>query len=314
MEELNQLDAEFKQLSKKVKRKRNLTTLGISLLTILIVLGISYQVSQVFVRKAYQKTDEYVAVLETIQAPNIQSNSRYITNNGLLSGTVTSHRYKEIAGYRVPWSAFNQPFGLFGWQNQADSSQDMLSDGYDRLTHQKVPVFYNDKAGKNAENNPKPNELEKMASMKNYVGEVALTFDRSYSYEEIRQLIPHNLEINWYWVGALGKENQASSGMPVIGYQAEKSEIKQESYEFFKKQLTLAKDQYEHQVNGISIYDKTWKQYKNIDQIAEAPFKGVIVTGRTEDFKQLVDQSFIQASSVGTTIECVPYINVKVNQ
>lgn len=60
--------------------------------------------------------------------------------------------------------------------------------------------------------------------MKNYVAEVAISFNQPYTLKEIQTKIPDNLNIVWlYMVSPIKDESKGPAGMQVYGFDPEKS-------------------------------------------------------------------------------------------
>ncbi|MDX5018654.1 anti sigma factor C-terminal domain-containing protein, partial [Streptococcus suis] len=45
------------------------------------------------------------------------------------------------------------------------------------------------------------NDLKYVNKLNNDLIEIAITFDKSYSYNEIKTMIPNNIKQNWLWIG-----------------------------------------------------------------------------------------------------------------
>ena len=84
----------------------------------------------------------------------------------------------------------------------------MKSGTYTRELRQKYPVFYNINAKGTKDSNSIPKKLASVKEMPSQLVEVAVTFDKPYTYKEIQQMIPNNLKINWYWIGSQSKDGE----------------------------------------------------------------------------------------------------------
>uniref|UniRef100_UPI002905F6F9 anti sigma factor C-terminal domain-containing protein n=1 Tax=Listeria monocytogenes TaxID=1639 RepID=UPI002905F6F9 len=75
---------------------------------------------------------------------------------------------------------------------------------FTQTTNQKIASFFSTNANYKSKdyNGILPtHDADKISQLSNHVAEVAVTFDKAYSYNEIQKMIPENLLINWYWIG-----------------------------------------------------------------------------------------------------------------
>jgi len=302
---MNDFDQDLKQLARHTRRRRWLMTVLIALVTgLLLVVGLYFSVQAVLERR-YQATDATFITKETIESPNIITTSRYLTNESVFSAELVSDRYKNIDGYQVPWS---QARAAFGW---LQGNQDISSDGVDqtayglvnRATRQKLPVFTNPRA----KTYHALNELPTLKQSPNAVAEVALTFDRPYTYAQIQQLVPQNVLVNWYWLGTASRYNVAQLGR-YIGVNADEKtgQLSIETYQDFVRQVHIAAKQNSMTISGDG--GPTYRLYADgvqqtpTNQLTQAKFGGIIVSGKTTNLLKLTAQSWITDSSVGTIV------------
>ncbi|MFK4310685.1 hypothetical protein ABH957_005409 [Bacillus sp. RC242] len=131
--------------------------------------------------------------------------------------------------------------------------------------------------------------------------EVALSFNQPYTLQEIKEKIPDTLNIVWlYMTSPIGDESKGPAGMPVYGFNPDKSP--EEAYKEFVDSLKQYDD--DGHDEGIQKFLKSNKN-KPFDQVK---ILGVMLTGKTENFKALENQGFIRGASVGATAQVVPYI------
>ncbi|RHW44883.1 anti-sigma factor [Bombilactobacillus bombi] len=316
----------FENLARKVKIKRWLWTIGLIVILVpLVMIGFD-KITGHLVRQQSNQLFKKMDMRSTIMAPNIQTSDRLLADDNNQHGKIISHRYKEIDGYRIPWSSVEGRYDLFtnaiALSNVVDShSQTQKSHkikvlDYDRTTQTKIPLFYNNQyqAHLKADSLVKPQELPRVAQMSNYVAEVALTFKQPLTYQAIQQKLPQNLHANWYWIGTNKHNSLEVANNNYLGIQAYNNRISNHDYQDFRKLLaqaqtlgltetfTLNNDQPYKPAQYAAYYAKKYPDLK------KARFYGVIVTGQSENFKQLENADWISASSTGATIERVPYI------
>ena len=198
---------------------------------------------------------------------------------------------------------------------------------YTLTLRQKYPVFYNINAKGTIDTKRIPQELASVKEMPNQLVEVALTFDKAYTYKEIQQMIPSNLKINWYWIGSQSEDGDNTTD-PQTTYGANASllftydsDVRKKAKEAKKEQQTFldylkkADKNLFPRVSGYNTYNDVESYLKKFGQldIREAEnrdqltFSGVILTGKAENFAQLEEKEWIYASSIGASVPNQPY-------
>jgi hypothetical protein len=202
---------EFKRLARRVKLRRWGMTI---LIAGVVCLGLGFMTVQTLnalTRKASDRDNAFMSDVAEIMAPNIQISDQYLVNNKLFSGQVLSHRYKDIEGQRVAWSPMTAGYS---WAQGGhlptalNATDEQGARVYDRVTQQKVPVFYNvarkRQAGQLTGSHPLQ-ELGQVERTKGQVAEVALTFQHPLTYRQIQQRLPQGVHAAWYWLGCFGQ-------------------------------------------------------------------------------------------------------------
>lgn len=170
---------------------------------------------------------------------------------------------------------------------------------YDKQTKNKVATFYHPLIKEYYDG--VQNELAEVAQMESCVAEVAISFDKPYTFAEIERQIPDNLNIVWlYMMSPIVDESNGPMGLPVYGFDPTKTPDM--AYERFIQSLVTYNEHMD---------DETIDEFliENIDKpFSEVEILGVMLTGRTENFQNLVGKEFIRGASVGATTQVVPYI------
>ncbi|PEX94231.1 sigma factor regulator N-terminal domain-containing protein [Bacillus cereus] len=299
------MDTSLKDALKKAKRKQLLKIIITSMIVVIILIPIIYKVGNYFAAKSSTKLHEHLFLHNAIAEPNVQIDSQVTSNSSMFGGNIISNRSKNINGYVVPWNTLTSSYGWL--RTNIDSNE--LTPGfywsdtefyeYDKQTKNKFATFYNPDI--KDYHDGVQNELGAVSKMENYVAEVAISFDQPYTLKEVQTKIPDNLNIVWlYMVSPIGDESKGPAGMPVYGFNPDKSP--EEAYKEFVDSLK----QYDDDGHDEDI-QKFLKSNKNkpFDQVK---ILGVMLTGRTENFKALENQDFIRGASVGVTAQVVPYI------
>ena len=323
----------FEILAKKSKRKRLWKTVAISsLVSLALLLLLGKGLIELASSNGRNLQKEY-EVMSEIAYPNVDYDSLYYTQNSLFSGTLHSDRFKDLDGVKVAYPSYEGNYSLIGAFRDptAEGTYLSLSGTYTRTLRQKYPVFYNINAKGTIDTKRIPQELASVKEMPNQLVEVALTFDKAYTYKEIQQMIPNSLKINWYWIGSQSEDGENGMALrtdPQTTYGAnstllnpypsdgkkESEEAKQEQQTFLDylkkadKNLFPTVNKY-NMYNDVEAYLKKFGQLdirepENRDQLT---FYGVILTGKAENFTQLEGKEWIYASSIGASVLNQPY-------
>ncbi|QWH15806.1 hypothetical protein EXW62_00980 [Bacillus mycoides] len=299
------MDTSLKDALKRAKRKQLLKIIITSIIVVIILIPIIYKIGNYFAAKSSTKLHEHLFLHNAIAEPNVQIDSQVTSNSSMFGGNIISNRSKNINGYVVPWNTLTSSYGWL--RTNIDTNE--LTPGfywsdtefyeYDKQTKNKFATFYNPDIKEYHDG--VQNELGEVSQMNNYVAEVALSFNQPYTLQEIKEKIPDTLNIVWlYMTSSIGDESKGPAGMPVYGFNPDKSP--EEAYKEFVDSLK----QYDDDGHDEDI-QKFLKSNKNkpFDQVK---ILGVMLTGKTENFKALENQDFIRGASVGATAQVVPYI------
>ena len=307
---MNQMNnKQFEKMAFRVKLKRWLITILIVIVTVPVMLGIGYKFTQSLAGHQTQLLNNKMETIQEIAAPNIQISDQALDDTSVWGGKVVSHQYKEIDGYRIPWStAIGQYNWSFNWIPNTSLIDTTQTAAYTRLTQQKIPLFYNDNVDK--PNVKKAFELPAVSKMKGYVAEVAVTFKHPLTYQQIQARLTHNLRASWYWIGVSGKADPTFEQNNFLGIQSglPEGKLTKLDYQYFQKSLKKVSATTLDSYNNFSLSNYAHKYAKQHPTLKQAKFAGVILTGKSENFRTLRNRSWITESSVGATIKRVPYI------
>ncbi|GAB6562506.1 anti-sigma factor [Bacillus cereus] len=299
------MDTSLKDALKKAQRKQLLKIIITSIIVVIMLIPIIYKVGNYFAAKSSTKLHESLFLHNAIAEPNVQIDSQVTSNSTMFGGNIISNRSKNINGYVVPWNTLTSSYGWL--RINIDTNE--LTPGfywsdtefyeYDKQTKKKFATFYNPAIKEYFDG--VQNELGEVSQMNNYVTEVAISFNQPYTLQEIKEKIPDNLNIVWlYMTSPIRDESKGPAGMPVYGFNPDKSPG--EAYKEFVDSLNQYDD--DGHDKDIQKFLKSNKD-KPFDQVK---ILGVMLTGRTENFKALENQDFIRGASVGVTAQIVPYI------
>lgn len=316
----------FASVAKKSKKKNRLQTVSLSVLAALLVLGIGTKVlSEVTSHYGCQIRDDY-DMMHTIASPNVDYTSAHFQATSHFSGEFHSEQVKDLNGVPVAYAAYNEKYHLFGRTfNLNMGSPDYRGDqAYARATQMKIAQFYNvnlvvDKNDDKQWTFQIAQELPLVAQMDKQLVEVALTFDKNYSYADIQSMIPDNLKINWYWIGSQSSQFDTAFAMPFTLFGTSKLPDQADEYansfmDAMKQYIQSGRhvvgtrdywttDDVQDYIDRFGQIDLT----KNIEDRNRFEFAGVILTGKAENFAQLEGADWIYASSIGASTQLQPY-------
>ncbi|MFE4133695.1 sigma factor regulator N-terminal domain-containing protein [Peribacillus sp. YIM B13482] len=302
------MDTSLKDALKKAKRKQLLKIVITSIIVVLILLPILYKTGNYFAAKSSTRLHDQLFLHNAIAEPNIQIDSQVTSNSSMFGGNIVTNRSKNIDGYLVQWSTLTSSYDWL--RTHIDHNE--LTPGfywtdtefyeYDKQTKNKVATFYHPSIQKYHDG--VQNELGEISQMKNYVAEVAISFDHPYTLQEIQAKIPDNLNIVWlYMTSPNADESKGPAGVQVYGF--DPSDSSKEAYNSFIDALK----KYNANSNDETI-EKFLNSNKN-KQFDKVKILGVMLTGQTQNFKALENQDFIRGASVGATAQIVPYIKLE---
>ena len=299
------MDTSLKGALNKAKRKQLLKIIIITIIVVLILLPILYKTGNYFAAKSSTRLHEQLFLHNAIAEPNIGIDSQVTSNSSTFGGNIVTNRSKNINGYLVQWSTLTSSYDWLRIKIDHNElipgsySSDTDSYEYDKQTKNKVATFYHPSIQEYYDGIE--NELREISQMENHVAEVALSFNRPYTLQEIQAKIPDNLNIVWlYMTSPISDESNGPSGMPVYGF--DPSHSPKDAFNSFIDSL----EQYDANESNETIQE--FLETNKDKPFDEVKILGVMLTGQTQNFKALENQDFIRGASVGATAQIVPYI------
>ncbi|HFU4024924.1 TPA: anti sigma factor C-terminal domain-containing protein [Streptococcus suis] len=309
----------FEILARKKRCKFTLKIWIISFLAVFGTLTALYYGCKHLATYHRDQLQHHVYNLSNIAYPNIQFDRWATKSISPFSGTFRADRYKTIAGIEVPYEAFEGAYSIT--QHSVDLAREEVVDAFGYYStyglRQKYPQFFSIDT-EMAEQMPPHQDLPYISQMEGQLIEVAITFDKGYTFSEIQDKIPVELSINWYWIGPLSNYDMWAGPADVYGlkshqrvwFNEEKMVVFQTEYEQFLYHLQSENLQSYYKEEGI---DQDIKKFieKNRDG-SKTQFAGIILTGRAEDFAELENADWIYASSIGASVQNQPYYQLDV--
>jgi hypothetical protein len=151
------------------------------------------------------------------------------------------------------------------------------------------------------------NDFEKLNEIdNNKLGEMSLSFDKSYSLEEVKAMIPKEVTLNWYWVDTYDPkeldyrvlDEYGVYGMKAIDRDGEASDPSKKFID------TIVKHKNSEENNHI--YEKIYNTLSGGNgEIKKEDLKiiGVVVSGDVKSLKTLKGKEFIKAATLGAVAD-----------
>ncbi len=135
--------------------------------------------------------------MSQVAYPNIEYSTYCYKATSLFAGAVHADRHKDLAGVPVAFGDYEYHYDWLG--TYLNFSQDGPSYkgniAYDRQTWSKLPLFYNTEKVDTDDFATVPSqELSLVKDMSNQLVEVAITFDKKYSFGDLQTMLPQNLK------------------------------------------------------------------------------------------------------------------------
>ena len=308
---------DFEKIAAKNKRKNRLKTVIISVSVMLISALIIFLGLRSLTARHAEVIKEQYLVRSEIAYPNINYTTWGFDATSEFTGIFYSHRSKNIDGINVSFEKYQRNYSLIRpmsvSQNEGLEEGDSNSSNYTHGNLYKVPIFYNINASANTTIMTVTQDISKVKEMTGQAVEVAITFDKPYTYQEIKEMVPKNLLVNWYWIGTSSSLETANLNVSdQLGF-APSDDDYAASFKLFKSNLKKAiqlgylGSQYGTGEAKLSLEDDAKDYLKKNSNAKTATFSGVILTGRAENFAQLEDKGWIYASNIGQSVTVQPY-------
>ncbi|MER0123950.1 anti sigma factor C-terminal domain-containing protein [Streptococcus sp. ZJ93] len=249
----------FEVAAKKSKRKNRVKTILLSIVTGFLLLVVAWKGLAWITSRNANEVREYHQTMTEISYPNVSYINWSFIADSEFTGTYYADQVKDIAGITVPFEDFEEHYGLYrGYGRNQHLNLYKSSDSKGGYTHgnsYKVPLFYNTNRHYQQMGNIVTQDISLLSQMPNRVVEMAVTFDKSYTFDEIQAMIPSNLNINWYWIGSNSSYDTSELKLNAqIGFQPNLAQL--ETYEEMKKQEKPANLSKEEAQKAYEDYQK----------------------------------------------------------
>ncbi len=334
--ELDNLFSDFKKSKlKRALRKAKWHSIFRNIVISLLVFGVVLIGGSILNRAIVDKMSQPVQIatheFNQISAPNkyIGKSSRY---QGILSGKTEYTTFKIIEGKVVYTGENEYSYGLFkdnciGTESplilgQSWDAEALELQRYNELGQREMIFFY-----PFLDYPDYKNDLQLLDNIdSNKVIEMALSFDKDYSMEEVNNMLPQNVTLSWYWVDDLNEQEKEAKKARIVeqrhvdgttqtvnsppGLRSEWTAYGIKAYDPNGTPIEQPEQRFISALKYGMEYDTRFKYefervFQNVagddNEINKEDFRvwGVVVTEDTVSLKSLRDLSFIKAASLG---------------
>lgn len=281
------------QIFKDAKRKSYLrigaisSLIGIILIVLLVL--VKMQTAPYLVARRIAKVENQYA----IQGANLHL-SAWNEQRDLSSKTSSAVRYKLVEGIPVFEGTVNVPGNNWYQTVQRSSGTDWLSNQYEDLYTpygSKVMQFL----WPQARYEKSVMDFDRIRNLREgEAAELGISFDKAYSYEEIKGLLPENIDLVWCWVDVL--EGDAS------GAEVEERGLIEEEGDVFGFAVEAHHEESDVKQSMADFSESMKKDMKQEIDVGSKSLAGVVVTGSSEELLQLENQFYVRAASLGAVV------------
>lgn len=242
------------------------------------------------------------------------------TDDRIMIGEVEYPRYRFLGEKPIVDGVFKEDYSYMPLINgiYGDLGQYLFSSSGGSFKNLEEMRKYN-KAGKRVMKFYHPlisydkyiNDLEELNNIgKDKLMEISLSFDKSYSLEEAKALIPQGITLNWYWVDTLDKNSKDKLSKSIL----EEHEVY--GIKALDNQGRVMKNPEESFIDSIirgNSNKDTDYRYKSLFNVLsggkteinkeDLRIIGVVVSGDVETLKALQKLNYIKAATIGAVAD-----------
>lgn len=320
-------NAKLSSLVRKARRRTILRNSAISLVTTLIILAGGWFANlQLQYRSANHALDD-LQMLKSISGPNLyQTGSRI--HYGFLRGELEYRNYKLIEGVPVIWGEESYSFSSWGTFSRPPGDYSDLSLPDTVIQHQGIHYQrpFNSYNGQREMMFYLPtvqydhylNEIPKLDDTDGReLAELGVSFDKNYTVEQIKAMLPTDVHPVWYWVDTYSdlksfKASRMPDGSVIPPFPDSASRVygfgvHPETSDISEKEFMDAIDYGAHHNKKYKaefrrIYNYLRKD-KDRPDASDIRLFGVVVTGTVDNLKKLQGQSYVKAAVLGAIVD-----------
>lgn len=309
----------FNNTIRRVKALSLMRNIIVSLMIFVIVSFMLLMVNARLLNSMSQKEEANLRNLFNVAMPNAYMSGTQVDDR-LFVGQIDYERYRFIGNKPVFDGSFKEGYtymplinGIYG-----DAGNYLFSSSASSEKELQEMAKYN-KSGKRIMKFYRPsvkyvsyiNELANLDQIDgNKLAELSLSFDKSYTIDEVKNIIPKNITLNWYWVDTFDeRDNGWLTGRifdesEVYGIKAldrQGRPIDNPEQEFINAVMNGREIK-----NSSGLYNSIYDTLNNgKGQISKDKLRiiGVVVSGKVEDLKTLSEKQFIKAVTIGAVAD-----------
>ncbi|CAM4451186.1 hypothetical protein FHS16_004100 [Paenibacillus endophyticus] len=311
-------EATLSGLIKKARRRTIWRNTGISLAVTLLILGGGWFTNLQLQYRSSDNTLRDIEMFKKISGPNLYRSGSKI-KYGFLRGTLEYQTYKLVAGIPVIWDQETYEFSSWGSFSRPHYSDLSLLD----------PVMQEEGFHYYRPFNPYNGEREMMfylpaVKYENYLNEIpqlndmderklvelALSFDRNYTLEQIKAMLPSDVHPVWYWVDTYSDMKpyiahkmpdesivnpfpDPASRVYGFGVQHDYNDISEKDFLEAVESGLRTNGKYKQEYKRIYDYMRNNKEQPDTSDVR---LLGVVVTGTADKLKSLQGQPYVRAA------------------
>lgn len=254
-------------------------------------------------------TNYFAIAMPNAYVGSIQSDDR------IMSGEIDYVRYRFLGDKPITDGSYKKSYtymplinGIYGdnddylFYQSGDSETDLDKVSKYNKAGKELMKFYHPSMKYNSYENDLEN-IDDISSDK--VMEISLSFDKAYSIDEVKNMIPSDVTLNWYWVDTFTENDEKISsesalneyyvrGIKALSNQGEAINSPEE--DFISAINTGQKHNFSNEYN--KIYDLLSNGKGEINK-SDLKIIGVVVSGDTKSLNTLKDKSYIKAATIG---------------
>ncbi|AHV96227.1 anti-sigma factor [Paenibacillus sabinae] len=329
-QENQELAAAIKKVRRRTLIRNILISLAVSLITLVVIfIGAAHLIDH---ESSETMFDEYGYM--SISSPNEYLEPGHKDRRGFLSGVLELDTYKIVEGIPIPWrekwinyhvTGFPFTTGVHGGTTSLEGDDPALkAQGYEYNRRynpdngQREMLFYVPGADYNGKILNDIPSLSQMESGK--LVEMALSFDKNYSFAEVKAMLPAGVRPVWYWVdtyddwkdfglepekngdGVIVYPQPLISTYGVYGFGVRPHSENPDPADFIGsvKVGLQQKGKYYSEYKRIYTYLKKDKPEPGTSDVR---ILGVVVTGTTRGLQSLNGQPYIRGAVLGAVAD-----------
>lgn len=278
-------------------------SIGMSLLIFILLAALKLQVTPILLDKKASEISYYYGT----HGANIFVGG-FSGDTKLTRSEVYSTKYKVVDGIPVVMGEVAVPSEKYEHNFYMSNGDIFSSQG-----HRVMQFFHPSINYKNYRD-----DLEKLDELEvNNVVELGVSFDKKYSFKEIKEMLPEGIQLNWCWVdgideAAFGADNEVFDSSyavfeedNVLGFSTIQGngESKEDPVADFIESLELIIPKTKkHKEELVEVVNKLSNGKGTINP-GEVPIIGAVVVGKAEELKALRGIPKIKASSFGIILK-----------